>query len=90
MKKLGIMSCAALLAISAIPAQAGNEKLIACYKMDKVPAQYEITKVLVTAAHRKYYNRNGRIELVEFPAVYRENKRLIKEAHEVMREISCN
>lgn len=67
-----------------------HAKLIACYKKDFVAATYNVSYVKVKAAVRKYVQRNGRIELLEYPPVYREDKTLKKEAHYLMRQISCN
>lgn len=67
-----------------------NAKRIACYRKDLVPAQYQVTKHLEKPAQRAYVKRrSGVIELMEFPAVYREEKKLIKAAHYVMRQIEC-
>jgi len=67
-----------------------RERLIACFKEVKVPAKYEVSKVLIEKPKRYYVRRNGRVELVEYPAVYREDKKLLEPAHVVMREIVCN
>jgi hypothetical protein len=66
-----------------------NAKLIACFKKDFVEATYDVKYTMVKPAERKYVQRNGRIELLEYPPVYREDKTLKKEAHYLMREIPC-
>lgn len=67
-----------------------HERLIACYKQVKVPAKYKVSKVLIKAAERKYIKRNGRIELVEYPAIYREDREKISDEHLLMQQIPCN
>ncbi|MCT4559499.1 MAG: hypothetical protein N4A61_15735 [Pelagimonas sp.] len=70
-------------------ADSGQPRLIACYKEVKVGAQYSVKKVLIKKAERKYIKRGEDIRLVEYPAVYREDKTLIKPAHVVMKEVVC-
>lgn len=89
MKYTAVMLCAATIATTgAVQAQA--PKLIGCYQKVLVPAQYDVKKVLVKEPVRKYIKRNNRIELVEYPAVYREEKTLLKKEYFVMKEISCD
>lgn len=58
---------------------------------DEFPAQYSVKRVKIKDEYRQYIKRtNGRIDLMEFPAVYREDKTKVAEAHTVMREIVCN
>ena len=88
---------APLVAISffiAAPVSAANESRatrLGCYQEVKVPAQYSVKRVKIKDEYRQYIKRtNGRIDLMEFPAVYREDKTKVAEAHTVMREIVCN
>jgi len=67
-----------------------RERLLACYQQVKVPAKYSVNKVKIKEAERKYIRRNNRIELVEYPAVYREDRTLVEPAHVVMQEIPCD
>ncbi len=82
-----------VLLASASQAQTGsntdNARLLACYKEVKVPAKYDVTKVLIKAPERKYVRRNGLVLLLEYPAVYREDKKLIEAEHIVMQEVRC-
>lgn len=80
------------LTLAATSAKAGEERarLVACYKKDYVEATYDIRHELLKPPVRKYVKRNNRIELLEYPPVYREIKTLKKEAHYVMREIPCD
>lgn len=55
-----------------------------------LPVQYHMTKTKIKDAERKYVRRNGRYELLEYPAVYEEHKTLINGEYDVMREISCD
>jgi len=82
----------ALLAMSmATAAQAGEGKprLLGCYERVLVPAQYHVKKTKIKDAERKYVKRNGRYELLEYPAIFKEDKTLIKGEYYVMREIAC-
>lgn len=88
--KTRLITTAILTLACATPALAADKaKLIACFKKDFVEATYNVTYVKVKEAERKYVHRNGRIELLEYPPVYREDKTLKKEAHYLMREIPC-
>lgn len=71
-------------------ADAGKPRVLGCYKEVTVPAQYSVTRHLEEKPRREYIKRRtGIIELVEYPAVYREEKKLIKNAYKVMREVPC-
>jgi hypothetical protein len=48
-----------------------------------------VTKTKIKDAERKYVKRNGRYELLEYPAIFREDKKLIKEEYYVMQQIVC-
>ena len=94
----GMMLAGALI-MAATAAEAGsqtkakvdkNARLIACYKEVTVPAKYHVKKILIKGPERQYWRRNGRVELVEYPAVYKEEKTLIKPEHVVMQQISCD
>ena len=64
---------------------------LGCYQEVKFTAQYSVKRVKIKDEYRQYIKRtNGRIDLMEFPAVYREDKTKIAEAHTVMREIVWN
>ena len=75
---------------TAVQASEGQPRLLGCYKKVLVPAEYHVTKTKIKDAERKYVKRNGRYELLEYPAVYQEHKTLIKGEYYVMREIACN
>ena len=77
-------------AATAAMAQAQEPTVIGCYVKAKVPAQYEVSKTLIKEPVRKYIKRNGRYELVEYPAIYREDRKLIKEEYFVMKEVVCD
>ncbi len=66
-----------------------NARILACYKEVNIPAKYDVTKILVSEASQKYLRKGGLVYLVEYPAVYREKKRLIEAEHIVMREVGC-
>lgn len=66
-----------------------NARILACYKEDKIPAKYSVQKILVKKAEQKYLRDAHYVYLVEYPAVYREEKTLIAAEHVVMREVDC-
>ena len=48
-------------------------------------------RVKIKDEYRQYIKRTKScIDLMDFPAVYREDKTKVAEAHSVMREIVCN
>jgi hypothetical protein len=67
-----------------------NARLVACYDEVTVPAKYHVEKVLVEPAKRKYVRKGGRVELWEYPAVYREKKTLIEESYVLMKQVPCD
>jgi hypothetical protein len=78
-----MLSCTAVWAGS-------SPRVIACYKEVQVPAKYQIKKVLIKKAEQKYLKKGDMIRLVEYPAIYREDKKLVAPAHVLMREVPCN
>jgi hypothetical protein len=57
----------------------------------KIFAQYKLKRGKIKEEYRQYSKRtNGRIDLMECPAVYCEDKTKFAEAHTVMLEIVCN
>ena len=88
MKKTLISAVAAAITFAA-PAMAWEGTTVACFDKHLVPAQYSATKVLVKAGKQQYEHRNGRIELVAYPAVYKEVRTQTAAAHYVMREVMC-
>ncbi len=66
-----------------------NARILACYKEVKIPAKYDVQKILVKKAEQKYLRNAQFVYLVEYPAVYREEKTLIAAEHIVMREVDC-
>lgn len=84
-----LLAAGLVLMASASAVQADKARVVACYKEVTVPAKYEISKVLLKAPERKYVRRNGLVLLLEYPAVYREDKKLIEAEHVLMREVVC-
>ncbi|EAQ11538.1 hypothetical protein BD830_10516 [Maritimibacter alkaliphilus HTCC2654] len=71
----------------------GNDrvKLLACFNEVMVPAKYSVKKVLMEPARQAYVKRStGRVELVEYPAVYREERTLLEASYKLMKPIPCN
>lgn len=88
--KTAMIGAALAMTAAAVQAGEGKPRLLGCYKRVLVPAEYKVTKTKIKEAERKYVKRNGRYELLEYPAVYRENRTLIKEKYYVMQKIPCN
>jgi len=85
-----LVAASALILLSGVPAaQAEKARVLACYKEITVPARYSTNKVLLKEPTRKYVRRDGLVLLIEYPAVYREDKKLIEAEHIVMREVAC-
>jgi TRAP-type C4-dicarboxylate transport system substrate-binding protein len=80
MKKTLFSAVVVAIAFAA-PAMAWEGKTVACYDKHLVPAKYSYTKHLVKASKSQYEHRNGRIELVTYPPVYRETATLVEGAH---------
>ena len=65
-------------------------RLIACFEDVMMPAKYLVEHVLVTPAKRQYVKRrNGTVELVEYPALYVEERTLLEPAYRELRQIPC-
>ena len=65
-------------------------RLIACFEEVMMPAKYLVEHVLVTPAKRQYVKRrNGTVELVEYPAVYVEERTLLEPGYLELRQITC-
>jgi len=65
-------------------------RLIACFEDVLMPAKYLVEHVLVREAYRQYVKRkSGQVELVEYPAVYRQERTLLEPAHRLLRETRC-
>lgn len=89
MKKTLFSAAIAAIAFAA-PAMAWEGKTVACYDKALIGAKYTSTKVLVKGAKQQYEHRNGRIEEVHYPAVYKEVRTKVADAHYVMRPVSCD
>jgi len=67
-----------------------SDRRIACYREVEVPAEYRVEQHLVTPAQQYYFRRvNGVVELRERPAVYHEERIIVREARVVMQEVPC-
>lgn len=79
-------------AASAAPVAAGSRvgHTVACYKKVYIPPTYKARRVLIEKQKRQYEYRNGRIELVEYPPLYREHRTIIKEGYEVLQPVPCS
>lgn len=88
MKKTLFTATVAAIAFAA-PAMAWEGKTVACYDKHLVPAKYTYAKHLVKGQKSQYEHRNGRIELVTYPAVYRQTATKVADAHYVMVQVPC-
>lgn len=96
MKRYILSGLAISVLSTAVPAAAQqgindpNAIRIGCYRQVQVPAKYSVKKILVKDSYRQYIKRtNGRIDLMEYPPVYREERKMIAPAETVMREVRC-
>ncbi len=86
-----IVAAALLATIAAPTVTAEQAKRIGCFRQVTVPAEYSVTKKKIKDSYRVYVKRsNGRIDLMEYPAVYEETKHLVKESYSLMKEVDCN
>lgn len=88
MKKTLFSAAVAAIAFAA-PAMAWEGETVACFDKHLVPAKYSSTKVLVKGEKKQYEHRNGRIELVRYPAVYKEVRTKTSDSHYVMTQVMC-
>lgn len=65
-------------------------RLLACFEEVMMPAKVLVEHVLVTPEKRQYVKRrNGTVELVEYPAVYRQERTLLEPSYVELRQIPC-
>lgn len=65
-------------------------RLIACFEDVMMPAKYLVEHILVTPEKRQYVKRrDGTVELVEYPAVYRQERTLLEPAYRELRQVPC-
>ncbi|WP_324754561.1 hypothetical protein [Roseovarius sp. Pro17] len=84
------VAAAVLILAAGVPAaQADKARVLACYKEVTVPARYDVKKVLLSEPSHKYVRRDGLVLLLEYPAIYREDNRLVEPEHIVLREVVC-
>lgn len=91
MKKVLMATGAAIVAMSAAaPAMAWEGKTAACYEKKFYDTQYKVSHEMVKPSKQQYEHRNGRIELVVYPPVYREIRTQTFPAHYVMVPVACH
>lgn len=88
MKTITLAAALALASLAA-PAMAWEGKTVACFNKEWVPPTYSSKKTLIKEAKELYEHKNGRIELVRYPAVYRVDYSAKSEGHFVMKKVSC-
>lgn len=63
---------------------------VACYEDVMMPAKVLVEHELVTPERRQYVKRrNGIVELVEYPAVYREKRTMLEAPYRELRQVPC-
>ena len=75
--------------VPGVEAAEDRYKRLGCYQNVTVPAQYSVKHVLIKKPERKYVKIGDIIELREYPAVYKEEKTLIKPEHKLLKEVAC-
>lgn len=88
MKKTLFSAAIAAVAFAA-PAMAWEGQTVACYGKHLEPAKYTYTKHMIKGEKKQYEHRNGRIELVKYPAVYKQKATKVSDAHYVMVQVPC-
>lgn len=86
---LVVLACPAWAEFNQLDPNGERYKLLNCFRKVLVPAQYHVSKKLVKPKERRYVKRNGIIELREYPAVYQEIRRKVKDEYFVMQEVHC-
>lgn len=92
MRILGISLLGATMAIGtqAMALDETGATRLGCFREVQVAAQYRVEKTKIKDSYQQYVKRtNGRIDLLEFPATYREDRYLVKPAHTVMQQVKC-
>lgn len=65
-------------------------RLLACFEEVMMPAKVLVEHILITPEKRQYVKRrNGTIELVEYPAVYRQKRTVLEPEYVELRQIPC-
>ena len=63
---------------------------LACFEEVMMPAKVLVEHVLISPEKRQYVKRrNGTLELVEYPAAYREERTLLEPGYVELRQIPC-
>lgn len=65
-------------------------RLLACFEQVRMPAKVLVEPILVAPERRAYVKRrDGTIELVEYPARYREKRTVLEPEYVELRQIPC-
>ena len=65
-------------------------RLLACFEEVMMPAKVLVEPILVSPERRAYVKRrDGSIELVEYPAHYREKRTVLVPAYVELRQVPC-
>jgi hypothetical protein len=94
MKRVTTALC--VLIACSVPVNASKERLIsgpgktiACYKPIKVAPKIRVKRIKMSDNRLQYEHRNGRIELVDYPPVYKEIEEIVEPEHILLRAIPC-
>lgn len=65
-------------------------RTVACYNPVNVPPKVRIKRIKIQDHRLQYEKRNGRIELVDYPPVFKEIEEVIEPEHVLLKPIPCN
>lgn len=89
MKKL-TAAVATALTLAAVPAFAWEGHVQKCFDKVYVPPEFKARHILIKPAKQAYeYRGNNRVELVHYPAMYREERYQVSPGKWVLKEIAC-
>ncbi|MCP3971006.1 MAG: hypothetical protein GY717_11960 [Rhodobacteraceae bacterium] len=84
-----LTAAAAALVLTTGSAMAWEGRTVACFEKEWVGATYTTREVLHMAAMEKFEHVNGRIELVRYPAVYRQYRTKVSDGRWIMKQVLC-
>ncbi len=86
---IGTAVSAPVIAHEASGILAAPGRTVACYKSINVPPKTKVTRIKIKDHRLQYEKRNGRIELVDYPPVFKEIETVIEAEHILLRPIPC-
>lgn len=80
---------AVVICLMGVQASAWEGEPIACYEKVRMSAKLKVWKTLVKPAKQQYEERNGQMQLVHYPAVYKEHRQVLEPEYILLRERPC-